>query len=158
VIELDGLHVSRRLARTVRSNKFRTTVNTCFERVMRACSEDRDGGSWITEDMIAGYTRLHKLGHAHSVEVWLSNELVGGTYGVAIGGMFAAESMFHWVSDASKVALVALVDRLKSRGFTLCDVQMTTAHTERMGAKTISRDLFLACLRHAVERGDTSFS
>ena len=102
-----GLHVSKRLARTIRSGKFRVTVNQCFAKVMRACGECRPEGTWVTPDMLAAYTELHRLGHAHSVETWLGDELVGGTYGLAIGGLFAAESMFYRVTDASKVALTA---------------------------------------------------
>ena len=145
-----GLHVSRRLARTIRSGKFRVTVDGCFEAVMRACGEGRDGGTWVTPDMLAAYAELHRLGHAHSVETWAGGELAGGVYGVVIGGLFAAESMFYRVSDASKVALAALVSRLKDRGFALLDVQMKTPHTERMGATNVSRREYLRRLRDAV--------
>jgi len=107
VLELDGLHVSRRLARTIRGGKFRVTANQCFERVMRACGETRPEGTWVTEEMVAAYTELHRRGHAHSLEVWVGDDLAGGIYGVAVGGLFAGESMFHAVTDASKVAIVA---------------------------------------------------
>jgi leucyl/phenylalanyl-tRNA--protein transferase len=150
VIELDGLHVSRRLARTIRSGKFRVTVNACFETVMRSCGENRDGGTWVTPDMLAAYTEMHRLGHAHSVETWRGEELAGGVYGIAIGGLFAAESMFYRVTDGSKVALSALVSRLRERGFVLLDVQMKTPHTERMGATNITRTEYLRRLRAAV--------
>jgi leucyl/phenylalanyl-tRNA---protein transferase len=100
-----GLHVSRRLLRTIKSGKFRVTVNACFERVMHSCGECRDGGTWVTADMLAAYTEMHRLGHAHSVETWHGDELAGGVYGLAIGGLFAAESMFYRVTDGSKVAL-----------------------------------------------------
>src|SRR5262245_8373653 len=96
-----GLHVSRRLARTIRTGKFRLTVNECFTRVMRLCGEERDGGTWVTDDMLAAYTQMHRLGHAHSVETWFGDELAGGVYGIAIGGLFAAESMFYRVTDGS---------------------------------------------------------
>ena len=153
IIPLDGLHVSRRLARTIRSRKFQITENRCFERVMRACGETRAEGTWITEEMIAAYAALHREGYAHSVEVWAPSaapELVGGIYGVAIGGLFAGESMFHTVTDASKVALAALVDRLNKRGYTLFDVQMATDHTERMGAIAIPRADYLNRVQQAV--------
>ena len=114
-----GLHVSKRLARTIRSGKFRVTVNHCFETVMRECGEYRIEGTWVTDDMLRAYADLHRLGHAHSVETWVQCEhepreweLAGGTYGVSIGGLFAAESMFYRVTDGSKVALAALVQRL----------------------------------------------
>src|SRR5262245_14743528 len=152
-----GFHVSRRLERTIRSGKFRVTVNRCFETVMLACGENRDGGTWVTPDMLAAYTYMHHLGHAHSVEAWVGHDLAGGIYGLAIGGLFAAESMFYRISDGSKVALVALVDRLRKRGFTLLDVQMTTPHTERMGAINISRTEYLTRLREAVKLTGASF-
>ena len=114
-----GLHVSRRLARTIHSGKFHVTVNRCFRRIMRACGEARDGGTWVTSDMLAAYTELHRLGHAHSVESWVGDELAGGVYGLAIGGLFAAESMFYRITDGSKVALAALVERLRQRKFAL---------------------------------------
>jgi leucyl/phenylalanyl-tRNA--protein transferase len=154
---LGGLHVSRRLARTIRSGKFRVTVNRCFEEVMAACGEHREGGTWVTPDMLAAYREMNRIGHAHSIETWLGGELAGGVYGLAVGGLFAAESMFHRISDASKVALAALVSRLRERGFTLLDVQMTTPHTERMGARNISRTEYLRRLEGAVRQGDVSF-
>ena len=169
VIELDGLHVSRRLARTIRSGKFRTTADTAFTAVMTGCGQHRPEGTWVTTEMIRGYTALHAAGHAHSVEVWAPTdrtvgdppfngwELAGGIYGVAVGGLFAGESMFHRRTDASKVALVTLVERLRERGFVLFDVQMTTGHTERMGAVNIPRAEYLARLREAVTRTDIQF-
>jgi leucyl/phenylalanyl-tRNA--protein transferase len=153
-----GLHISRRLARTIRSGKFRVTVNRCFETVMLACGENRDGGTWVTPDMLAAYTTMHRLGHAHSVETWVGDELAGGVYGLAVGGLFAAESMFYRVSDGSKVALAALVSRLRERGFVLLDVQMTTPHTESMGAVNISRTEYLLRLREAVKKTGVSFA
>ena len=158
VIELDGLHVSRRLARTIRSGKFRVTVNRCFTRVMRACGDTRPEGTWVTGDMLAAYTELHRRGFAHSLEVWQDEELAGGIYGVAVGGLFAGESMFHYKTDASKVALVSLVERLRERGYVLFDVQMTTDHTERMGAVEIARDEYLERLREAVRLTNVSFA
>ena len=146
-----GLHVSRRLARTIRSGKFRVTINRCFEAVMLACGENREGGTWVTPDMLAAYIEMHRLGHAHSVETWVGDTLAGGVYGLAVGGLFAAESMFYRVPDGSKVALVALVSRLRERGFTLLDVQMTTPHTERMGAINVPRSDYLRRLREALK-------
>jgi leucyl/phenylalanyl-tRNA--protein transferase len=150
ILPLDGLHVSRRLARTIRSGRFAVTVNRDFAGVMHGCA-DRAEGTWITPDMLAAYLRLHLLGHAHSIEAWLGGDLAGGVYGVALGGFFAAESMFHWRTDASKVALAALVDRLRARGFALLDIQLLTPHTARMGAVEIPRPEYLQRLKDALE-------
>ena len=150
VIELDGLHVSRRLARTLRSGKFAVTFDRDFAAVIRGCADRPDEGTWIVPDMVAAYERLHELGHAHSVEVWRDGDLAGGLYGVAVGGLFAGESMFHRRTDASKAALVALVDRLRERGFRLFDVQFVTGHTARMGAVEIPRKEYLARLKAAL--------
>jgi len=152
-----GLHVSHRLARTIRSGKFRVTVNHCFERVMRSCGENREEGTWVTAEMLAAYTEMNRLGHAHSVETWVGDTLAGGIYGIAIGGVFAAESMFYRVTDGSKVALAALVSRLRERGFTLLDVQMKTPHTSRLGATNIPREEYLKRLRKAVVMTGISF-
>src|SRR6516165_8330974 len=149
IIELDGLHVSRRLARTIRSGKFRVTANSAFAAVLRGCA-DRPGGTWLTREMILAYQRLHRLGIAHSVETWLGNELAGGIYGVALGGLFAGESMFARVSDASKVALVFLFERLRQRGYQLFDTQVLTGHTGRMGGIEIPRRDYLVRLRAAL--------
>jgi leucyl/phenylalanyl-tRNA--protein transferase len=149
VFELDRFHVSRRLARTLRSGRFTVTVDRAFGDVMRGCA-DRPVGTWITDDMLAAYERLHRLGWAHSVEVWQAGELAGGVYGVAVGGLFAGESMFHRQSDASKVALAFLVERLRQRGFVLFDVQVLTEHTARMGAVEIPRAEYLGRLRRAL--------
>jgi leucyl/phenylalanyl-tRNA---protein transferase len=164
-LEVDGyggLHVSRRLARTIRSGKFRIKVNENFATVMRACGECRPEGTWVTDDMLAAYTELHRLGHAHCVETWLraedgSEELAGGVYGVSIGGLFAAESMFYRVTDGSKVALAALVNRLRNRGFVLLDVQMKTDHTGRMGVTEVPRKEYLKRLRRAIGVTGVSF-
>ena len=149
VLPLDGLHVGRRLARTLRSGRFTVSVNRDFAGVIRGCTE-REEGTWITSEMVTAYERLHALGHAHSVEVWQDGELAGGLYGVAVGGLFAGESMFHRRTDASKVALAALVGRLRERGFVLFDVQMTTPHLLRMGAVEIPRAEYLERLREAI--------
>jgi leucyl/phenylalanyl-tRNA---protein transferase len=149
IFELDGLHVSRRLQRTVRSGRFQVTFNEDFRDVIRGCA-DRDEGTWIHPEMIHAYERLHRLGHCHSVEVWHDGTLAGGTYGVAIGGFFAGESMFTRVRDASKIALVYLVERLRQRGFQLFDIQMLTEHTQRLGAVEIPRRVYLKRLRRAL--------
>jgi leucyl/phenylalanyl-tRNA--protein transferase len=135
IMPLDGFHISRSLAKTLRRGAFETTVNAAFERVMRACA-DRDE-TWISEEFIEAYCELHRIGTAHSVEVWADGELAGGTYGVALGGAFMAESMFHIRTDASKVALAALVKRLNERGFSLMDVQYMTDHLAKLGAVEI---------------------
>ncbi len=150
IFELDGMHVSRRLARTVRSGKFTATVDHAFTEVMRGCAHRPGDGVWITRDMIDAYTRLHEKGHAHSVEVWHDGQLAGGVYGVSVGGLFAGESMFTRVRDASKVALVHLMERLRQRGFQLFDVQFLNEHTARLGAIEIPRREYLARLRKAV--------
>jgi len=149
IIELDGLHVSRRLARTVRSGKFRIRHDTAFAEVMLGCA-DRPEGTWITADMFHAYCELHRLGYAHSVECWKDEQLAGGVYGVAIGGLFAAESMFTRVTDASKVALVHLVEHLRQRGYCLLDVQQVTPHTASLGAVAIPRADYLRRLQEAV--------
>lgn len=149
IFELDRFHVSRRLARTIRSGKFRSSVNQAFGDVIHGCA-DREEGTWLTSDMIEAYQRLHDMGWAHSIEIWHEERLAGGIYGVAIGGLFAGESMFHRVRDASKVALTLLVDRLRARGYRLFDTQMLTTHTERLGAIEIPRQDYLARLREAL--------
>jgi leucyl/phenylalanyl-tRNA---protein transferase len=149
IVELDGLHISRRLARTIRSGRFAITADQAFADVIRGCAERTDG-TWITPDMIDAYEELHRLGWAHSVETWCDGRLAGGLYGVAIGGLFAGESMFHRSSDASKIALAFTVERLKERGFQLFDIQMLTDHTARLGAVEIPRAEYLVRLRGAL--------
>jgi leucyl/phenylalanyl-tRNA--protein transferase len=148
IFELDGLHISRRLRRTLRAGKFAVTVDRAFAAVIRGCA-DRPEGTWITADMIRAYETLHRLGHAHSIETWQDGELAGGIYGVAIGGFFAGESMFTRRRDASKVALVHLVDRLHQRSFRLFDIQFVTDHTLRLGAVEIPRTQYLDRLHEA---------
>jgi leucyl/phenylalanyl-tRNA--protein transferase len=152
IFELDGFHISQSLARTLRSGKFTVTTDRDFSGVIAGCGTvgDRLGHTWLTPEMIAAYTELHRLGHAHSVEVWLANRLVGGTYGLAIGGFFAAESMFFRERDASKVALAHLVRHLNERGYQLLDIQQLTEHTESLGAIEISRDEYLLRLSKAI--------
>ncbi len=150
IFELDGLHVSRRLRRTLRSGRFILTVDRDFAGVIRGCAKARAEGTWITPEMIRAYENLHALGYAHSIEAWLEDELAGGIYGVAIGGFFAGESMFAGWRDASKVALVHLVERLRQRGFQLFDIQFLTEHTARLGAVAIPRTEYVARLRQAL--------
>lgn len=152
ILPLDGFLVPKRLARVVRQQKFEVAFDRGFEAVMRACANDRDDGTWISEEIIESYVALHRRGLAHSVEAWQNGALVGGLYGVHLGGAFFGESMFHTVTDASKVALVALVDRLQASGFTLLDTQWTTPHLEQFGAIEIPRDEYLARLAAAMGR------
>lgn len=152
IFELDNFHVSRSLARTLKRKVFEVTVNRAFEAVMKGCARPGEPHGWITPEFIKAYTELHRHGHAHSVECWANGELAGGIYGVAVGGLFAGESMFHYVSDASKVALYSLIQRLRERNYALLDIQMVTPITERLGAKLISRDEYLDRLDAAVER------
>lgn len=153
-IEFREFHVSRSLRRTLASGRFRITRDQAFARVLVGCAtaQNRRRGTWLNADMRAAYTRLHELGFAHSVEAWREGHLVGGTYGVAIGAAFAAESMFYLERDASKVALAALVAHLESRDFELLDIQQLTPHTLRLGAGEIPRSRFLARLARAIER------
>ena len=152
IFELDRFHVPRRLAQTCRSGKFRVTVDADFSGVIRGCATSgmRRGQTWLTTPMIRAYTRLFELGHCHSVEVWHDDQLAGGTYGLAIGGLFAAESMFYRVRDASKVALVHLVERLRQRGYALMDIQQLTPHTAQFGAIEIPRAEYLRRLAEAL--------
>jgi leucyl/phenylalanyl-tRNA--protein transferase len=150
VFELDGLRVTRRLARTIRSGRFRVTVNQDFGGVMEGCADRPLEGTWITPDMIRAYGALHRMGHAHSLEVWQGDVLAGGIYGVAVGGFFAGESMFTRVRDASKVALFHLMQRLRERGFRLFDIQFLNEHTQRMGAVEIARADYLRRLHQAL--------
>jgi leucyl/phenylalanyl-tRNA--protein transferase len=150
IFELDGLHVSRRLARTLRARRFVVTFDRDFAGVVRGCADRPGQGTWITPAMVRAYNELHRLGWAHSVEAWHAGELAGGLYGVAVGGLFAGESMFTRVRDASKVALVHLVEHLRQRGFQLFDIQFCTEHTRRLGAAEIPRAEYLARLRRAL--------
>jgi leucyl/phenylalanyl-tRNA--protein transferase len=150
VLELDALHISRSLAKVLRRQTFQITVDGDFRAVMEGCAEGRGEGTWITSEFLEAYTRLHRHGHAHSLECRLQGRLVGGIYGVAIGGFFAAESMFHRVSNASKAALCHLVERLRQRGFALLDIQVLTPITHQMGGAEIPRHVYLDRLARAV--------
>jgi leucyl/phenylalanyl-tRNA--protein transferase len=153
VIPLDRLHVSRRLGQTLRQRRFRATIDADFAAVIAACADRGEEETWITPPLRAAYERLHALGWAHSIEVWTADGvLAGGLYGVAIGGLFAAESMFHRVSDASKVALVALVQQCRVAGMSLLDVQMPSPHLASMGAVTVPRKEYLSRLGTVIDR------
>lgn len=151
VIESEDLHVSRSLARSLRSARFRVTFDADFAGTIRGCA-DRPEGTWILPEMITAYEALHAEGHAHSVEVWDGGQLAGGLYGVHRGALFAAESMFHRVTDASKVALVHAVRGLAALGIELFEVQMLTAHLASLGATEIPRATYLARVAAAVRR------
>jgi len=146
------LKVSRSLARTLRNARFEVHADTAFDAVVEGCRQPRRGesGTWITEEMAEAYGTLHRAGFAHSVETWLDDKLVGGLYGVALGRAFFGESMFARVSDASKVALVALARQLQHWGFGVIDCQMNTAHLASLGAREISRAEFTRRLRELV--------
>jgi len=150
IIELEGLVVSRSLRTAVRRGMYAVTVDQAFAEVMSSCA-DREDGTWISPEIMAAYTLLHRYGFAHSVETWQGDALVGGLYGVSLGGAFFGESMFHRATDASKVALVELVRRMKQRGFVLLDVQFMTEHLRSLGATEISRAQYERRLGAAIE-------
>lgn len=151
IIPLDGFHESRSLRRSRRA--FAVTVDTAFEDVMRACADPRRAHGWIDDDFVTAYTTLRRLGWAHSVEAWTQDgALAGGVYGVAISGLFAAESMFHRVTDAGKVALAELLDLLRTGGASLLDVQWTTPHLVSLGAVDVPRAKYLELLADALRR------
>jgi len=153
----DRFHISRSLARTIRSGRFECTVDTCFPVVMDLCAENREpDGTWISVEMKVAYAILHEASLAHSVEAWPAGQVgqgrpVGGLYGVTLGGAFFAESMFHRATDAGKVAVAALVERLRGQGFLFCDVQWTTENLSRFGAYDLPRDEYLALLARALD-------
>ncbi len=148
VFDLDRFHVPRRLERVIRSERFEIRIDADFETVIRACAGREE--TWLNEEMIAAYVALHRKGLAHSVETRREGRLAGGLYGVAIGGAFMGESMFHVETDASKVCLVRLVERLKERGFVLLDAQFLTPHLARFGARWIPRSEYLRRLERAL--------
>jgi leucyl/phenylalanyl-tRNA--protein transferase len=161
IIPLDAFHVSKRLARVIRGGTFQIEIDRSFEEVIRACAlaerDNEDAGTWIDQEIFESYCALHEAGFAHSVEAWQNGKLAGGLYGVALGGAFFGESMFHHVTDASKVALAALAERLRERGFTLLDTQWTTEHLEQFGAIEIPRARYMRLLSRALEL-DCSFA
>ena len=154
ILPLDTFHVPSRLQRVLRRAAFQVAIDRAFDRVIRACAEAErepgDSSTWISDEIMDSYRALHELGYAHSVEAWDGDRLVGGLYGVALGGAFFGESMFHHATDASKVALVALVERLRARGFTLLDTQWVTSHLQQFGAVEIPRDEYLRRLDASV--------
>ena len=155
VLELGDLHVSRSLRRSMRRFEFR--VDTAFEQVVDGCADPGRPDGWIDDRIRAAYTRLHELGWAHSIETWLDGELVGGLYGLAIGGLFAAESKFHRVTDASKAAVVALVEGITDGHPRLIDVQWHTEHLATLGVTEITRRAYLTRLREVANTPESSF-
>ena len=154
VLPLDTFHRSRSLAHTLKKQNFTVSFDTDFEAVMRACAsrgEDKPEETWITEEIVQVYSQLHREGHAHSVEVWVDGSLVGGTYGIHLGGAFFAESKFHTVRDMSKVALASLVEHLTARGFQLLDVQYWTPHLSQFGVVEVDRNEYYRRLREALK-------
>lgn len=151
IFDFDKFKLSRSLRKTVERGVFEVTVNTAFERVIRECGE-RPEGTWITRRILELYCELHRQGFAHSIECWKAGTLVGGLYGIAIGAAFFGESMFHRATDASKVALVHLIRRLRERGYTLLDTQWSTPHLESLGAIQIPRSEYLARLDAAIRQ------
>jgi leucyl/phenylalanyl-tRNA--protein transferase len=149
ILPLEDFHVPHALRRLLRRSVFETTINKAFSEVIAACAERED--TWINPEIIESYARLHELGRAHSVEAWKQGRLAGGLYGVAVGGAFFGESMFHSVTDASKIALVALVEHLRARKFVLLDTQWLTPHLQQFGGIEISRNHYLRLLRRAAE-------
>src|SRR5229473_1041289 len=149
ILPLDRFHVPHDLRRVQRKQAFEIKIDNRFGEVIRACAKRKD--TWINREIIESYEKLHELGFAHSVEAWSKGKLAGGLYGVAIGGAFFGESMFHRVTDASKIALVALVERLRARKFALLDTQWITPHLQQFGAIEISREHYLKLLMRAVE-------
>lgn len=146
----DGFHIPHGLRRTLKKAPFEITFDRDFPAVIRECAAQRTEGTWISPQIHKSYCQLHKLGHAHSVEVWADGKLAGGLYGVHIGAVFFGESMFHRATDASKVALVTLVERLRQRDFVLLDTQWQTEHLKQFGTREIPRSEYLQILERAV--------
>ena len=153
ILPLDGIHVPRSLAKTVRQDRYCVTINRCFREAMLACAEPKPGRdqTWINDGILNAYTALHEKGFAHSVETWHEGRLVGGLYGVSLGSAFFGESMFSRATDASKVALVHLLARLKVGGYTLLDTQFLTSHLAQFGTIEISRTEYRQRLQVALE-------
>jgi len=155
IIPLDGFHVSQSLQRFLKQTNFEVRYNTCFKEVMLACGDREE--TWITDAFIRAYVELHKFSHAHSVEVFRKDKLVGGVYGVSLGGAFFAESMFHRETNMSKVALKALVDHLKMRGFILLECQFMTPHLQTLGAIEIPDSEYMSELNRALRMESVLF-
>lgn len=160
VLDLNDFKISRSLRKTLKREVFQVTLDHAFEEVIRACAvvpREAQNGTWITNEMLKAYVNLHGLGYAHSVESWFGGKLAGGLYGVSLGKCFFGESMFHLKTDASKVALATLVEKLRSWDFHFIDSQMTTEHMIRLGAKELPRRIFLkrlqSALRYPTKRG-----
>jgi len=160
VLPLDAFHIPKRLARTVRQAPFEIRFNTAFDEVVSACAESVENrpSTWINSTITELYSALHRLNHAHSVEAWRDGELVGGLYGVSLRRAFFGESMFSRATDASKVCLVHLVNRLRERGFVLLDTQFTTEHLKRFGAIDVPREDYAEMLAEALEGPNLAFS
>jgi leucyl/phenylalanyl-tRNA--protein transferase len=152
IFPLDQFHVPKNLAQVVRQGKYEVRIDSDFEATMRGCMERRADGTWISEELIAAYVRLHELGFAHSVECWRDGEMAGGLYGVSLGAAFFGESMFHRQRDASKVALVHLVQRLRERGYELLDTQASTPHLRQFGCVDVPAGEYVRMLRKALRR------
>ncbi len=149
ILPLDSFHIPHTLRQVIRQGRYEVRIDTDFAAVMRGCA-DRPDGTWISDEIIDAYPRLHEMGVGHSVEAWRDGALAGGLYGVALGGAFFGESMFHVRRDASKVALVGLVDRARACGMRLLDIQYRTAHLDRFGAVAIPRSHYLRRLAEAI--------
>jgi leucyl/phenylalanyl-tRNA--protein transferase len=149
ILDLEKFHASRRLLRTYRHGQFELHVNSAWSEVLQCCAQRET--TWITQQIFEAYTQLHELGLAHSVEAYKDGKLAGGLYGVSLGGAFMGESMFHKETDASKVCLVYLVERLKQRGFILLDCQFMTDHLATFGAMNLQRDEYLKRLQRALQ-------
>ncbi|MBC2705335.1 leucyl/phenylalanyl-tRNA--protein transferase [Desulfobacula sp.] len=151
------INISKSLNKKIRQNRFTVTMDNAFEQTIVSCARPRknnDAGTWLVDEMIASYIELHNMGYVHSIETWRDDKLVGGLYGVCLGGSFFGESMFSSESDASKIALVALANYLENQGFDLIDCQVTTNHLLNMGATEISRNSFLDIINKSVKRRD----
>ena len=159
IIPLDDFHVPKRLRRTIRQKPYEIRFNTAFEAVMRGCAAPGPGrpSTWINETIFELYSSLNRMGHAHSVEAWQGDELVGGLYGVSLRAAFFGESMFSRASDSSKICLVYLVERLNARGFRLLDTQFTTEHLKTFGAVDVPRDAYEGLLAEALEGPELGF-
>jgi len=155
ILPLDRFHVPARLQRVIRQGRFEIRIDAAFEPVMRACAARDD--TWISDEIVESYVALHRLGFAHSVEAWRAGRLVGGLYGVALRGAFFGESMYHEETDASKVALAALIDRLRARHYVLLDIQWVTPHLEQFGAVEVPRRRYLKLLAESL-RLDCQFA
>ena len=157
ILPLEKFRISRRLKRVVNRDLFEISINRAFHRVVVSCASRPDpNGNWIDGAIVDSYAELHTSGHAHSVEAWYEGSLVGGLYGVALGGAFCGESMYHAKTDASKVALVGLVERLSERGYTLLDIQWLTSHLAQFGAIEVPRSIYMKLLTDAI-KVDRSF-